>query len=307
MGYGDDIMATAIAKQVVASMGGEGTRACFGNPDTYHDPGNNALRVHWSEVFENNPYVVQPGEPINNVVCVPDYPGHRVSIDYERCKVVGDQITQFAWLAGFRAPVGELHFTNNEKSEASEIALRLPFPFYVVEPLVADKPWTNSKGWPFGCWQDTIHATPEIAWVQLGDGERVLDGVHHVLTPSFRQACAILSTSAGFVGTDGGLHHAAAALGIPAVVLWSHYTSPEVFGYEWHTNIRTAEGPGCGILTDECESCKSCMLDITTQTVVQAIEEMCHDERHRSDQTGGQGSGRPVFRLVGETAQGGQG
>ena len=91
-------------------------------------------------------------------------------------------------------------------------------------------------------------------------------------TPTFRHAAAVLSVARAFVGTEGGLHHAAAAVGTPAVILWSEFISPEITGYERQTNIRHAGNP-CGSRIP-CAGCKASMNAITVSEVVQALEKI---------------------------------
>ncbi len=75
-----------------------------------------------------------------------------------------------------------------------------------------------------------------------------------VETPTFRNALAILSKAKLFVGTDGGLHHAAAALGIPSVVIWTGFSSPRHLGYDTHRNIHDGSEP-CGTFNSVCKHC----------------------------------------------------
>jgi hypothetical protein len=301
MGYGDDLMATGIARAVSEQY--PGAKMVFGDPDLYHDPGNNSLKVHWSEVFENNPLIVHQNEPVKTVICIPEYPGNRTYINYEDCDVEGNAIVRFEWDAGFRAPRGEIHFTENEKSEASEICLRLPNPFFVIEPSVADKGWESHKGCSPDKWQTIVdELSPYVSFIQFTESV-TLRGVHHVITPSFRQACAILACAGGFIGTDGGLHHAAAALDVPAVVLWGHYTSPDILGYTDHWNLREAKGSGCGTTYGNCDECPGSVDKILPMDVIDAVKELINEGRHKASRQGFQ---RPTFRMVGETSEGGQ-
>jgi hypothetical protein len=276
----------------------------FGNPKTYHDPKNNKISVHWSDVFFNNPIIVQPDEPVKDMVCVPDYPGCRIYIDYEKTEKEADgkelKYTKFAWQPDYQAVRGELYFDSNEKSAASEIALRLPNPFFIIEPHIANKPWKNKKGWPFERWQAVVDALPEVGFVQMSDGN-VLDRVHHVLTPTFRQACGIVACAGAVIASEGGLHHAAAALDIPAVVLWGHYTSPDILGYDDHENIRHAEGLGCGYTWKDCPDCQESMHDIKVDEVIEAIRKVIRDGRYIHSR---EARDRSIFRMVGSTAEG---
>ena len=110
-------------------------------------------------------------------------------------------------------------------------------------------------------------------FVQIGPpGTRVLRGVHYVQTPSFRHGAAVLAVSRAFVGTEGGLHHAAAALGVPAVVLFSEFISPDITGYATHRNIRHA-GATCGARIP-CSSCRASMEAITVDEVEKHLKEI---------------------------------
>ena len=208
--------------------------------------------------------------------------------------------TKFKWNEEFKAPKGELYFDLNEKSAASEIALRLPWPYFVIEPHVADKPWVNKKGWAFERWQAVVDALPDVHFIQCS-GEPVLDKVHHVQTQTFRQACGVVACAGGFVGTDGGLHHAAAALDVPAVVLWGHYSSPEIFGYDAHINIRRSTGIGCGTTWHECGECQKSMHDIKVDEVVEAIKGLIENGSHQISREDGRHN---IFRMVGATPEG---
>lgn len=294
-------MGTGIAKALKTQY--PEAKFVFGDPDNFHDPANNKLKIHWSEVFENNPNIIQQDEPVKTLVCIPDYPGHRAYIDYQSSIIDGDKYTKFKWIENYTPIPGEIYFTEDEKSEASEIALRLPSPFFVIEPNLAEKPWINHKGWPVDRWQEVVtQLRGDVEFIQMSSGGN-LRGVHKVETPSFRQACAVLSCAGGFVGTDGGLHHAAAALDVPAVVLWGHYSSPAIFGYNTQTNLRHASGLGCGNTWSDCDQCRPSMEKITVDEVVESIKELVKNGRHISSRKGHKES---AFRMVGGSAQGGE-
>lgn len=133
-----------------------------------------------------------------------------------------------------------------------------------------------NKDWGIGKWTRLADRFfGRIALLQLGpEGTpRLGHGVDFFETGEFRTALALLARSAGFIGTDGGLHHAAAALGLPAVVLWGGYSSPDILGYPFHRNIHHAhsESP-CGRL-EPCEHCRAAMARITIDEVASAVVE----------------------------------
>lgn len=302
MGFGDDLMGTGLARALKEQY--PEAMMVFGNPDNYHDPETNRLSVHWSEVFLHNPLIVHPEQPAQTLICIPDYPGSRIYIDYENSekRLDGGEMrwTKFKWNTAFKAPKGQIFFDLNEKSAAGEIAMRLPWPYFIIEPHVANKPWVNKKGWGFDQWQAVVNALPDVHFIQCSGGD-VLDRAHHVQTQTFRQACGLLACAGGFVGTDGGLHHAAAALDVPAVVLWGHYSSPGIFGYDDHINIRQAQGIGCGVTWDECPECQKSMDDITVDEVVEAIKGLIENGRHQISRDEGD---KQIFRMVGSSPQG---
>ena len=73
-----------------------------------------------------------------------------------------------------------------------------------------------------------------------------------------------------FVGTDGGLHHAAAALGIPSVVIWTGFTSPRHLGYDTHRNIHDGSEP-CGTFHSVCSHCLLKAKNISVEQVLDAV------------------------------------
>jgi hypothetical protein len=84
-------------------------------------------------------------------------------------------------------------------------------------------------------------------------------------------------------------------------VLWGHYSSPGVFGYNDHWNIRHADNVGCGSAWAACPECPESMEKITVGEVVSAIKEIMDNGRHIISRKGNK---RPAFRMVGATAQG---
>src|SRR5262249_52788187 len=94
------------------------------------------------------------------------------------------------------------------------------------------------------------------------------DMLPRVVTATFRDALCILSLARLYVGPEGGLHHAAAALGVPAVVIFGGFSSPRATGYPWHSNI-AAPGKPCGSIA-YCAHCREAMASITVERVLEA-------------------------------------
>lgn len=243
MGIGDSLMATSQVKAM---------NKASGLPVLILGQNN---RIIWSEVFENNPKILRYGN--QNCTVLHNGPGMRpyIAAKYE---------TRWVWKKWDIQP-GEVFLTDAEKKFAE------PYRNCVlIEPhtKVAD----GNKAWPWERWQALVNEAESVRFVQTGPfNTRYLEGVEGAVT-TFRQAMAILSVASAFVGTEGALHHAAAALGTPAVVLWSEFISPEFTGYESQRNIRHASSV-CGARVP-CVGCKLSMEMITVEEVLKNLSEV---------------------------------
>lgn len=255
MGVGDEIMAAGQAEKIwratgkpVAIVGLQG-------------------RPRWHDVWMHNPAVASP-ERANNEPGLPvlrNAPGLRPYIDYDRWRA-GDK-KRWHW-TGWRARdhMGRIVLTDAER--ATDLA-----GFAVIEPNVnaeiRGRPWAANRDWGFDRWQAVVRATPDVRWVQLVPNRTtpVLDGVERVVTPTFRRACGILSRARLYAGHEGGMHHAAAVLGIPGVVVMGGFPLEAAVGYPVHVNLG---GEGCGALY-ACEHCVAAMAAIRVETVLEAL------------------------------------
>lgn len=214
-------------------------------------------------VFRNNPNVARPGgESRNKVEWIEFYAGHRV---YNRRN--GDR---WEWNYDFRATPGEMFFSRSE----TEFARKEPEGFVLIEPNVPQfKSVAPNKTWPLARYQEIadrlMSAGRTVRQFDYKGAER-LDRVKGIATPSFRHALALLSKAALYVGPEGGLHHGAAAVGIPAVVLFGGFIPPLVTGYTTHINL-TGGAEACGSL-NRCDHCAAAMKAIS----VEEVDAACH-------------------------------
>lgn len=205
--------------------------------------------VQWNEVFENNPRIVrQYTRGVNKLI----------NAGGLRPYIAGKSTTHWTWKTWNISP-GEIYLSHAERAFAKPHAGRI-----LIEPHT--KVPGSNKQWISTRWQELVDRGGEF--VQVGPaGTEVLRGVHFVETKSFRHACAVLAVSRAFVGTEGGLGHAAAALGVPAVVLFSGFISPKVTGYAQHRNIyKGTTVLGCGSRL-ACACCREAMKKITVDEV----------------------------------------
>lgn len=210
-------------------------------------------RPVWSEIFENNPKILQR----------PTRHQHQrlVNAGGARPYIANKSKTRWIWKPGMVTTPGELFFSASEVEWARRYGGAV-----MIEPNVKANGHEN-KAWPFERWQEVIDRCPRIDFVQCGsvDG-RFLRGVVRVETPSFRHAAAVLAQSRTFLGSEGGLMHSAAAVGKPSVILWSEFIDPSVTGYSMHRNIRHA-GRSCGMRLP-CASCAASMQAISVDEVL---------------------------------------
>jgi hypothetical protein len=242
MGLGDWIMASADVKEANERTG---KLVKLGNGTTMYLDKN---------IFSNNPRMAKAED--TDVVWVANYPGKRPYL-------AGNDGKHLIFDKTFKATAGELYLTSAERGWARK---RIKGDYIVVEPNVK-KTYihTVNKSWPYF---DELLKT-DLPWVQLGD-VNVKTKTRKVDTASFREALSVLSGAKLFVGTDGALHHAAAALGIPAVVIWTGFTSPRHLGYDSHINIHDGGEP-CGTYYKVCEHCKKIARTIPVEQVREAV------------------------------------
>lgn len=248
LGYGDAILTSSIVKRAYAKVK---QPLCVGD-------GN---KVYWSEVFDNNPKIAR--EPYPGCLWVHDYKGHRAYVDYAKTNKLHTEYKN-----EHRAEPGEIFFTGVERLRWECFA---DTRFVMIEPNVKGS-YGGNKDWGFENWQKVVDLLKdEMTFIQSAADSRVrtLEGVQVMHTSSFRDACALLDRALVFAGTDGGLHHAAAALRKRAVVLWGGLVGPKVLGYLGHRNICKTE-IFCGSHV-ACDHCRTAMNKITPEEVADAI------------------------------------
>lgn len=246
MGIGDQLMAAGEARALH-----KGT----GKPVVIVDQRN---RVQWCDLYKGLRYILK-GHDRGAV--------RMVNSGGARPYIVSKGSERWTWKP-YRPRPAQIVFT------PEELALAEPYRGCVmIEPNVKIQAHEN-KAWIWSRWIALVEAMPEVRFVQcLSGGTRVLDGVdQYALTHTFRQALAVLSVCRAFVGTEGALHHGAAAVGTPAVVLFSEFISPEITGYPDHRNLRHA-GAACGS-RKPCKHCAESMRAISVLEVVANLKEI---------------------------------
>ena len=247
MGLGDEIMVTGEARRL---------QALDPRPVAVSD-GRGRGRFHW--LWEGSQRILRP-EDARGKDCqwLVNGPGRRPYIDY-----VLTRKERWAY-TGWRVTVPELHVPPEAMAWAGRWADAV-----VIEPHI--KPTASpNKQWGWDRWQQLVRLCPDLPWVQPGArGARVLDGVERVETAEFWQAVALLAHARAAVLPEGALHHAAAAVGLSAVVLFGHLCSPANTGYDLHVNV-TKGGP-CGWRVP-CGHCARAWAELTPEAVAEMLQ-----------------------------------
>jgi ADP-heptose:LPS heptosyltransferase len=251
MGYGDELMMTGIARRMQQTDPRK-VRVVY------------AKRPRNSEVYLHNPRIAQDGEK-------GDFQELRGRSDRNlRPYHSGKSPTQWRYNLSFRAEVGELYFDDDEKAFGALYSGRV-----IIEPGV--KPGASpNKQWGVERWAHLVGLmrASGIVPTQLGPpGVPRLAGVDLIETASFRQACAVVARARACVLPEGGLHHAAAAVGTPAVVIFGGFTPVELTGYALHTNLGVSLGEACGMRLP-CPHCAAEMARITAEQVMQELQKL---------------------------------
>jgi hypothetical protein len=245
LGFGDELMVTGHVRELYAK-----------------DPRKVVLEYGkriWNEVFENNPKIARPEEQ----GCSGTFQVYRAREFGLRPYAKSKSAAQWGWRDDYRPPIGELFFTRYESGAVERLE-----PGVIIEPNNKSNASPN-KDWGWGNWQELVRlmGLAGIKSSQVGAaGLKLVSGAEWIQTNSFRMAAAVLSRAKAAVLPEGGLHHAAAAVGVKAVVIYGGYISPRQTGYDMHQNIFTGGVP-CGNRL-RCEHCLDAMKRITPEMVL---------------------------------------
>ena len=280
MGYGDEIMATAEAREA---------KKKFPNAKIVIGDGK---KTYPSIIYLNNPNIYQ-GEisPTHNdeYIWIMNYMNNRPYIDYTKFNS-----ERIIWDSTYSSIPGDIYFSKEENKNIKKIinkAIEIwknntgkKFKYLViVDSSVKSAKYTGAilkkdnfarlnRDWGFEKWQQVINSLKdEITFIQPFKGEvRKLSNVIHVEC-SFRNAISIINQSNLFIGSEGGFSHAAGALKKNAIIVFGGWISPKITGYEFHENlyIDIPESP-CGILS-KCKHCESCMEKIKVDELISKI------------------------------------
>ena len=233
-------------------------------------------RFRWSRLWDNNPRMAMPHERDEDFAQLRNASFCRPYIDWERMKRDWMQAyphqgfttkairdVRLPWrFTDHKCSRGEFYFLDlSEKDQG----------YVIIEPHVKDK--SPNRQWGWDRWQQVVKAL-DYDWVQINPpGARVLEGVKHHPAPSFLDACRHMEGARAYLGPEGGLYHAAAALSVPAVAIFGGFVSPANQGYDDMVNVYKPMGgeSPCGqrIL---CGHCQEAFDRISVEYIISLIE-----------------------------------
>ena len=262
MGYGDEIMATAQARDIYDREGlaRKGRQIVIVG---------RRRRPRWHHLWTGNPIIahVTGAAPIDLTRYRPvrNAPGARPYVEASA--------ERFVYHEDWRVPrAGELYCVPSPPRVVVNICSSRPF---IVLGADLKSGASSNKRWPGEHFSDLTKrlTAAGLAVVQLlppSAAERdAVPGALLFRSPSFVFACSVLRAAGAYVGHEGGLHHAAAALGRPAVVIYGSMVSPHTTGYDAHRNLyrpHRSDGRACGARV-ECQPCQAAMRSITAAEV----------------------------------------
>lgn len=253
MGLGGHLMWTPLAREIIKRVPGSRVIPVEGQ-GSYARPVN-------SEVFWNNPNFTSGdhkgttipiflSDPRTNY-CIYDAPDHCVQRHDKHV------IRQICGAYGFddvdlRC---ELYLTDAEREFGRRFWGEI-----VIDPHTKDQ-YTVNKRYPFEKWQrvvDGLKKSGITKIVQVGQQtDQVLAGVYDMTgKTTFREAAAIIEQADLFIGPEGGLMHAANAVGTKSVIIITGFLHPTMTCYPENKNIWIGEKHGpCGmkILCEKCQ------------------------------------------------------
>jgi len=261
MGLGDQLIGAGLAKGAAA----KGKIIAFGD----------GKRILWDAnspvIWRGNPNIANPKATAMNVNThlqmewIPFYKGNRL---YNK-HAPGHWI----WNYDFHCTPGEIYLTKEEKQYARMAGQD----FILIEPNPSPKSPVANKQWPMERYETVARTLRGHGHdvLQLNyRGAKLLKSVRVFPCHNFRIALAIMERAKLFIGGEGGLHHGAAAVGVPGVVLFGGFIPPSVTGYEMHTNL-TGGAEACGSL-NPCPHCAAAMQAIGADEVLEhAMARLC--------------------------------
>lgn len=152
---------------------------------------------------------------------------------------------------------------------------------YIAIETGTNREWfAELRAWPRERWERVTswlkEQYPEYNLIQVGleDGSESIEGSIDLRgQTTFREASVLLQRASLFIGTEGGLMHAARAVSASSLIIWGGVTKPDFAGYPDSHMILffPLDCLHCGLL-GECPRDIACMKNISVEDVCNYIE-----------------------------------
>ena len=264
MGVGDALMAV-----------GEVRELRQGKPQAKFIIGD-GKKSYWNEVFDNNPYIISESDAKNHseIIWIKNYEGNRPYRNYDE----NLPKNKYNWIK-YKPKKGEFFFSKEETNFAKQILSTIrkkieTKKLIFIEPHVKKRLGYENRDWGFDKWKKVVaELNNYYEFIQITYlGRQPIKGCINLDGLNFRSSAAILSMCDLFIGSEGGMHHAAAATNKKAVVIWGGHISPDITGYNFHTNLYNKHPMSpCGSKFI-CDHCQEGLKKISVTEVVKAIK-----------------------------------
>ncbi|WVH09063.1 MAG: hypothetical protein EoVTN8_384 [Fluviibacter phosphoraccumulans EoVTN8] len=177
----------------------------------------------------------------------------------------------------FDQAIPALFLSEEEIKTYGQKFAQLPKEFSVLKATVgANRPTAaEMKNWPISHVRETIAATTEAHWVQIGqEGEAIVEGAINLLgKTSVRETIYLVSRARLVFSMEGFVTHAAAAFNAPCIIPLSGVYDPYGFNYPSTIPLVSPQKPPCSpCWKDACDvPGMPCMGDIAVHLAVSQI------------------------------------
>lgn len=221
-------------------------------------------RPHWETIWDGNPDMARPGEP------------HDGTIEYVnglRPYIASSTKARYT----FREYKPHPAFIALPK-RAQQMAI-LGRSAVVFNPTI--KPGAPmGKLWPDLKWRELVATNKHVRWLQIGSSTPLIAGAETIRTGDLFEALGVMSGALAVVCHEGALHHGAAALSIPTVVIRGGFIGPRVTGYAGQADLFVDDPRyplGCGMRV-RCPHCVAAMASIQPRDVMAALQTVLREK-----------------------------
>lgn len=269
MGLGDDLMWL-----------GEASKVHERYPDVVITDGR-----EFSPLWENIPWVVAPNAKTDKQkALVPRKPGgQRWYIE----NFVNGRVLYKKY-----NPIPAPYVITKEESERADKILEengITESFVLVNPDTKNTTLATNKDWGFGKWQKLTNMLKEdimVVRLKPKSGQDIsgyveykqpdLENCTNIFTDDVRIAFAIASKAKAIVTPEGGLHHFAAAVNVPAFVIYGGVITPDITGYKDRNQtyyVYEHSMTPCG-KQSKCDHCREAMDSIKPEAIYNDVKKV---------------------------------